>query len=115
MSIVSRSAPTSPSTSTAASIRRCRRRAASSLRVSIEYLRGTRLILHADVSARACRHAGDHAELLAPALEVLQDRAADVSGGRGDNDHRSSPGCSVTDIAMLYISIDYRYTDLVAS
>lgn len=63
----------------------------------------------------AVQVAGDHAELLAPALEVLQDRAADVSGGRGDNDHRSSPGCSVTDIAMLYISIDYRYTDLVAS
>src|SRR6185437_11868229 len=40
ISIVRRSAPTSPSTSTVASIKRRRRRAASLLRMSIEYLRG---------------------------------------------------------------------------
>src|SRR5580692_9429721 len=51
MSIVRRSAPTSPSTSTVASIKRRRRRAATSLRMSIEYLRGMSPILHAGVLA----------------------------------------------------------------
>src|ERR1700683_1340156 len=60
MSIVSRSAPTSPSTSTVASIKRRRRRAATSLRMSIEYLRGMELILHAGMQAKESTSGGFH-------------------------------------------------------
>ena len=71
-------------------------------------LAGTRSTTRSPQAGDAVQVAGDQAE---PVLEVLRDRAAGVSGGPGDDDHRSSLMCSATRIAMLYLMIDYRYTD----
>jgi hypothetical protein len=54
---------------------------------------------HLDAPPRVRRDAGqvagDQAELFIAAQEVLQDLAADVTGGCGHDDHRSSLACSI--------------------